>query len=234
MKHASVPAALLTLALLLAAVPASAAPDVLWQIGRSDDSAGEFALAPNNYGAFKADGVFCVGISRPETDWPYVHPGPGDNWAGGKTHPFSVFFNLDKAPEEGECSLVLDLADTHHYAPPRLRIELNGKGVDRKTEPGSGSDAFLSGASDKGKETLITVTFPASTLRAGENTVTITPLAGSSWAVYDALWLEAPRGAKLAKTTMPFVQLGAPTSPPLLLESGGNLLQVLRVPVRHF
>ena len=234
MKHASASAAPLILALLLAAVPAPAAPNVLWQIGRSDDSAGEFALAPNNYGAFSADGVFCVGISRPETDWPYVHPGPGDNWAGGKTHAFSVFFNLDKAPGEGECAVVLDLADTHYYAPPRLRVELNGKGVDRKTGPGSGSDAFLSGASDKGKETLITVTFPASTLRAGENTVTITPLAGSSWAVYDALWLEAPRGAKLAKTTKPFLQIGAPTSPPLLLERDGNLLQVLRVPVRHF
>ena len=42
---------------LLAAMPAPAAPDVLWQIGRSDDSAGEFALAPNNYGAFNAAGV---------------------------------------------------------------------------------------------------------------------------------------------------------------------------------
>lgn len=117
MKHASPSAARLALALLLAALPAAAAPNVLWQIGQSDDSAKEFALAPGDYGAFTMDGLFCVGISRPEADWPYVHPGPGDNWAGGKTHAFSVFFNLDKAPEEGECAVVLNLADTHYCAP---------------------------------------------------------------------------------------------------------------------
>ncbi|HOH51582.1 MAG TPA: hypothetical protein PLI98_12665, partial [Candidatus Hydrogenedentes bacterium] len=83
MKHASASAAPLILALLLAAVPAPAAPNVLWQIGRSDNSAAEFALAPGSYGTFVMDGLFCVGISHPETDWPYVHPGPGDNWAGG-------------------------------------------------------------------------------------------------------------------------------------------------------
>ena len=117
MKHASASTILVILALLSAALPAAAAPNVLWQIGQRDDSAKEFALAPNNYGAFSVDGVFCVGVSRPETDWPYVHPGPGDNRAGGRTHAFSVFFNLDKAPAEGECAVVLDLADTHYCAP---------------------------------------------------------------------------------------------------------------------
>ena len=60
----------------------------LWQIGKADGDTSEFALAPKDAlqfsSAFKQGPVFGVGISDPKTDWPYVHPGPMDAWAGNR------------------------------------------------------------------------------------------------------------------------------------------------------
>lgn len=66
-----------------AAMAASGKAVLLWDIGKSDNSAAEFALGPSDFAAFKEDGSYIVGYSNPKTDWPYVQPGPGDQWAGG-------------------------------------------------------------------------------------------------------------------------------------------------------
>src|SRR5215813_4694112 len=58
----------------------------LWEIGKPDRQDVEFALAPNRYHQFREDGFFVVGRSQAERDWPYVHPGPSDGWAGGRQH----------------------------------------------------------------------------------------------------------------------------------------------------
>ena len=89
---------------------------VLFEIGKQDNSAAEFALYPDNYNSFLAnfggEKSFYVGYSSAGKHWPYVLPGPLDSWAGGgywagfhPRHFPAVFFNLDKVSAQGECFL---------------------------------------------------------------------------------------------------------------------------------
>ena len=177
--------------LLLAAVTCTAAETkTLWQIGTRDRTNAEFALAPNGYDHFAEDGFFVVGLSDPKTAWPYVHPGPADSWGGSRPHTFSVLFGVEKAASNGSCRLVLDLIDTHYGAPPILRIEVNGQAFERIL-PAGASDASISGDPAAGKPCQITVEFPASFLRRGNNQINLTSTAGS-WFLYDSLALETP------------------------------------------
>ena len=65
--------------------PVAASARVLWRIGKPDNNNAEFALAPGGYCRFQDDAYFLVGQSDPKRDWPYVHPGPLDTWAGGRS-----------------------------------------------------------------------------------------------------------------------------------------------------
>ena len=85
---------------------------LLWEIGEADDSGAEFALAPGGYGDFKEDGYYGVGHSAPGRDWPYVHPGPSDVWAGGRPHTFRIVFAVPETPADGTCVVHFDLLDT--------------------------------------------------------------------------------------------------------------------------
>ncbi|HZI33885.1 MAG TPA: polysaccharide lyase family protein, partial [Candidatus Binatia bacterium] len=72
-----------TLTLLICLALATHASETLWQIGKANHSATEFALAPANYTGFlehfgKPDHAFYVGLSKAKTDWPYILPGPFD------------------------------------------------------------------------------------------------------------------------------------------------------------
>ena len=55
---------------------------VLFEIGKQDNSAAEFALYPDNYNSFLAnfggEKSFYVGYSSAGKHWPYVLPGPLD------------------------------------------------------------------------------------------------------------------------------------------------------------
>jgi hypothetical protein len=61
--------------------PAAAqSSNVLWRIGEADNRHDEFALSPTNYTKFLSrfgslDGVYYIGLSQPESDWPYLLPG---------------------------------------------------------------------------------------------------------------------------------------------------------------
>ena len=77
---------------------------ILWQIGKADTNNAEFALAPNGWTTFRADGFFVVGASAPARDWPYVQPGPDDRWAGGRAHTFTIAFGVKSAVADGECT----------------------------------------------------------------------------------------------------------------------------------
>ncbi len=130
-----------TLAVLLVTLPAhAAAPGLapLWEIGRPDRGNAEFALAPGGYGRYGEDGFFVVGASEPQRDWPYVHPGPVDNWAGSRRHTFLVVFGLSAVPAEGNCRLRFNLLDTQSGVPPTWRVEINGTAFERTWPAGRG------------------------------------------------------------------------------------------------
>ena len=194
-------AALVVPSVLAAAslAPAAERPIVLWEIGKPDRSTSDLALGPSGYAdflkAFPRDPVFVAGRSDPRKDWPYVHPGSGDAWAGARAHTFSVVFGVG-GKGEGDCALRLHIADVHDQAPPRLRISVNGRAVERDLPRGSSPES-IGGRLDRAKGLRLDVPFPASWLRPGTNAVAITALSGS-WLLYDALALEGPQGLAAA------------------------------------
>jgi alpha-mannosidase len=201
----------------------------LWQIGQPDNNNREFALAPNRYSEFREDGFFAVGRSEAGRDWPYVHPGPQDDWAGGRPHTFSIMFSLKSSPASGECRLRFDLLDTHSKAPPELQINLNGRAFRQRLPAGAG-DASIFGQPAQGKEDAFDIKFPADLLKAGANEIAITTLSGS-WILYDWIGLETPAGLELADTQGTVVS--STHSPPVLVERDGQLMQTVQVALRH-
>ncbi len=151
---------------LLPAMCLAADSQTLWQIGRSDDDNGEFALAPGRYAEFRDDGFFVVGQSDSQRDWPYVQPGPHDSWAGGRPHTFTVVFGLKAAAGAGECTLHCDLLDTQGRVPPELRISVNGHEFLQSLPAGAG-DSSIFGQPSQGREHRVDVTFPARGCRRG-------------------------------------------------------------------
>ncbi len=211
------------------ALPLRAANAVLWQIGAANQSNSEFALAPGGYGEYRDDGWFVVGSSDAKRDWPYVHPGPEDGWAGGRPHRFVVTFGLETAPTAGDCRLRVELLDTHSRVPPELRIEVNGREFTQELPPGGG-DGSIFGEPTKGKRFSFEVPFPATLLRAGANEIALTTRRGS-WMLYDAITLEAPPGLRL--TSVSGTMVDAVESPPVLVRRGSDVAQVAKVGLRH-
>jgi alpha-mannosidase len=105
---------------------------VLWQIGRFDESSGEFlgqdgASALHQASAYSdtaKNPVFVVGRSDPATDWLPFQPGTSNGKAGYRRHPFTIRFDLKDIPSG---TYLLDLA-LLAYSPrlPWLEIAING------------------------------------------------------------------------------------------------------------
>jgi hypothetical protein len=95
---------------------------ILWQIGHPGQGNSRFALAPDRWREYRQDGFFVVGRSEEGTCWPYVHPGPKDQWAGSRQHTFTIIFGTRSQADTGRCYLKFDLVDTHSEVPPHLRV----------------------------------------------------------------------------------------------------------------
>lgn len=225
-------AAVLTSLLTLAWLPRLEAADLktLWQIGTFDDSDAEFALAPQGYQRFQQDGFFTVGRSDPQTDWPYVHPGPADGWAGSRPHTFTITFALGDVATKDDARLIVDFVDTHRSSPPRFRATLNGRDFETDLPAGAG-DRSVYGDPGQGKAYVWTLEFPADLLHAGSNEITFTTVRGS-WALYDAVRLETPEGVALVpepeSTTLTRTEV-----PPVWLRVGDQPVQPLVLQLRH-
>jgi len=207
---------------------ADADAKVLWQIGQPDNSPAEFALAPKGYAEFVGDGLFVVGRSKPDEDWPYCHPGPADGWAGGEPHTFTILFALSARPA-GACTLTVDLADTHALRPPVLKIDVNGRSFTHRCPPGGG-DASITGNPKAGKEHRFSISLPPDALRAGLNVIEITNTA-LSWVLYDAVTFSGP--APLAAGEPKGTWLRAVRVKPWLSRKGGALGQAVEVDLWH-
>ncbi len=203
---------------------------LLWEIGKPDNDYREFALAPNGYGRFRDDGFCAAGQFDAKRDWPYVQPGPGDPWAGGKPHTFVIVFALKDALQNGQCTLRVDLLDTHRNGPPMLHIDINGQTFKHQTPPGAGDESIF-GDPKKGKEHLFEIAFPAALLKAGVNEIDITTVSGS-WVLYDWVGLETPDPAELS--TVQGTVVRSVKSQPALVQKNGRLLQTVQIGVRHF
>lgn len=163
-------------------------------VGEVDGSTHEFALAPADYAKYSAtfpnDVDFTAGVDDPATKWSYIQPGPRDDWAGAKDHPFTFRFNLPEAPKQ-DLTFTARLLDTQNAYQPVVRVGLNGADGGPITLPVGGGDGYHWGDGKPNQyggisPTQFDVTLPAAQLKAGENVVKIDHPSGS-WLVYDAL-----------------------------------------------
>jgi len=221
------------LALLVAAcVCQTGAADelkLLWQIGKSDNSTAEFALAPGEYGSYTDDGLFLVGISGPKHDWPYVHPGPDDTWAGGRSHTFTILFAL-KQKLSAEARLAIDLVDTHGDSPPALQINVNGRKFAHQVPKGTGDESIM-GKPAAGREHKFSIAIPAAALKAGVNEIKITNPVGS-WVLYDWVGFEAPASVKAGALEGTFLR--SVRVEPWITRKDGKAGQRVAVAIMHF
>ena len=227
----------LSVLLLLSCTPASvlgAQTDsdlpVLWEIGKSGEGTGQFLLGPWGYSQYDGDGVYLVGHSKSREDWPYVHPGPSDLWAGSRRHTFTVHFALEKTAAEGECLLLVNLADTHAAVPPKIEIRVNDFTHLYET-PAGGNGASIWGDLSGARKHTIEVTLPADRLAQGTNEIGITTLGGS-WMLYDSITLKTPPGVVLG-TLEGITKVKSTETPQVLVEKEGELHQIIRLHVEH-
>ena len=195
--------------LLVPAGPAPAATEhtALFCIGRVDGGAAEFGLTvarwPGYRKAYPKPVVFTVGKSR-VGDWPYIHPGSVDGWAGARLHPFTVKFHVKRVPDSPQF-LVIGLADSHPAKPPLITVKVNDSAVPGQRAP-KGPGPLLHDPSAWGRPAALVFAMPSGGIRIGENSITIT-LEDGSWAIYD------------------YVLLGSSQTPPKLEVERDDLLE---------
>jgi predicted alpha-1,2-mannosidase len=208
----------------------------LWQIGKTDHGATEFALAQNGYTEFlrrfgSPDHVFYVGLSEVANDWPCVLPGPLDPWAGGaqngswdQMNTLPIGFVLEATPASGTCRFTVATCASKG---PHLRVAVNGA-IHEVNIPEGGDDACLSGDFTKAQARETLVEFPSSELRPGYNEITLRSVGGS-WLVFDTVRLDTPAGARLAPAT-PTVVRSVGTAP-YAVGRGNDKTATLRIEV---
>jgi hypothetical protein len=165
-------------------------------IGDFDRKSLELALAPGGYNQYLTrfpDGAdYTAGVSTPAKDWPYLHPGPDDKWAGSRAHTFRFRFDLSPVRD---LVLAVWLIDTHASIPGRLDISCNETPVTQVAlEKGATKGSTQGDATVPGtplRPSLVELPIPRSALKAGTNVLSLNKAAGS-WHAYDALGVFQP------------------------------------------
>ncbi len=202
--------------------PARAAETTLWEIGRCDNDYAEFAIAgcfekfPER---FPGQVRFEIGKGDSAQQWPYVHPGPSDIWAGGREHPYEIVFDLDQEPV-GAYLLRVDIIDTHAALAPSLQLKANGTDLG-EIELQRGTTGTTIKDPQGGREQIIEFFIPRSALVRGPNNLTLS-VSRHSWLLYDNLTL-------MHRTEIQPVENLSARSTVLFREEGGSLRQIIQV-----
>ncbi len=179
---------------------------VIWSIGSNDNSAREFALAPDKYKDFLQhdfgweNRYYIIGYSDPKKDWPYVLPGVADAWggssggAGKRSQQLNILFRLNQVPK-GEYTLVIDVLDNQAQHPPLLKVDINRKKSYKNTLNPGGGDLSLTGDLSNARRQTMKYSL-SGLLKEGGNEITITSIEGS-WFIFDDIRLEGPSGTRL-------------------------------------
>ncbi|MDR2764701.1 MAG: GH92 family glycosyl hydrolase [Tannerella sp.] len=215
---------------------------ILFETGKYDGSASEFALSPDRYDAFLAtfggEKSYYVGYSSPDKHWPYALPGPLDRWGGGgywagyhPRHFPSVWFRVEKTVKQGDCVLSLFFAGVNDAHPVRIRIEVNGHRFEEEIK-GEDKPALLTGKQATGVPQTVTVRFPVSWIREGINRIQLGSVAGS-WALFDCIRLETPEKVLLGKASSSLVR-SAVAAPFEYAREDGSQVQPVLVDMMQF
>lgn len=224
------------------AFPSNAGKQVIWSIGVEDSTALEFALAPDGYKSFLAndfgfeDKYYLIHKSKEKTAFPYVLPGPADEWggtwstAGWRTHEIHILFGVEElSGGEGEWQLVIGLVDHAVGKPPLLRVDINEQWEKLQLAPG-GNDSSIIGKTAGAKNEKLIVPIRPGVIRQGGNCITLSILEGS-WVIFDHLRLMGPGGVKLIKPDNVFIR--SLQAAGYEMEKNGKRYQPLLVDMEH-
>ncbi|MDR2438985.1 MAG: glycosyl hydrolase-related protein [Planctomycetaceae bacterium] len=174
----------------------------IWVIGVDDGNFAEFAAAGKyeDFPKFASQGVnIQIGKLDTKKDFPYIHPGPGDTWAGNKNYTYSIQFDFlenvteNIAPNENDFVYELIIKGWGHYSgPPVFEISLNGHKKISATSRNAKNDDILNNPNTAQPGTY-SVTFPKKIVKKTENILTITGINGS-WFIYDFLKFQTRTG----------------------------------------
>lgn len=216
------------------------AEKVVWEIGKNDNNASEFALGPDQYKKFLEkdfgyeDRDFLIGNSDIKKDFPYIIPGPNDTWggtwgtSGWRTHEVNILFSLASVPANQKWKLVVDLLD-NQQAGSLVKVTVNNKSKKFKLDAG-GSDSTALGFTDKAKERLLVLDLDATDMKAGGNRVSITVLEGA-WIIFDQVKLLGSEDAVLKKNQKAFIRNIEVAN--YELNENGKRVQPLLVDIEH-
>jgi predicted alpha-1,2-mannosidase len=212
---------------------------IVWQIGESDNSAAEFALAPNEYTRFIEkdfgweDRYYLVGTSDPKTDWPYVLPGTSDRWAGTwgtsgwRSHTLNILFGIEQLPDEDQFKLVIDILDCNHEDLPLFKVRINGTSWKYRLQKISENNT-IAGETKEGSETILEIPIPQGLIKKGGNEINMTNLEGS-WLVFDQVRLDGPENVVLTKNKQVYIRNVQPAN----YKFADKKVQPLLVDVEH-
>lgn len=213
----------------------------VFEIGDDDNSATGMALAPNAYENFLAedfgweDRYFLVGHSKAETSWPYVLPGPADQWGGTsgtsgiRSHVLNILFGVKDIPAAGSSRLVIDLLGFNGKPPPLFKVKVNGHSWKYQL-PQRDADSTIVGKTTGAGEYKIEVPVKNELLKEGGNEINLTTIRGS-WLVFDQVRLEGPGDIELEQPGKAFVR--DVQSSDYEIDQTGKRAQPLLVDVEH-
>ena len=194
----------------------SAESKVIWQIGKADNHAAEFALAPTRYKQFLKndfgweDRYFLIGQSDEQKDFPYVLPGPSDEWggtwgtSGWRSHSLNILFGIDQLPKSEEWKLIIDLFDINDKDSTVFKVSINGKSWKYRLPKGSGKNS-IEDSTSVGKEFVIEIPIESKLIKMGGNEISLTTLQGS-WLIFDHLRLEGSGNTQLTEIKKVFLR----------------------------
>ena len=189
----------------------------VWEIGKGDNSASEFTLAPSDYSKFLAkdfgweDRFFALGFSKTEKDFPYVLPGAVDYWGGTsglsgiRPHELNLLFSLKGQLAAGNWQLVIDILDCSPENPPLLKVTVNGHSWKYRLDKGSSNEDALKGSGTRYKEQKLEIPLAPELLKNGGNEIQLTSLEGS-WLVFDQIQLKGPENVELVTPNKLFLR----------------------------
>ncbi len=160
--------------------------NLVWMIGENNRRSSEFNCSDDmrQYGEWEkspASLTYKIGQSNPKTDWYYAQT---------KAGTWTISFTNDKT-YSGTACLTASLAGTTN-AGSTVAVKVNG--VQRATwKTGYNDAATYRSAIQSGRHALMSCTFPATSLRKGTNTITLT-MSGNGkngGFMYDCIKLEA-------------------------------------------
>ncbi len=215
--------------------------NLVWKIGENNNSASEFALAPNGYEKYIAndfgweDTYFLIGTSDEKTDWPYIIPGTSDTWggtwgtSGWRSSTLTILFGVEQMPRSGDWKLVVDILDCNPNDLPLLKVSVNGQSWKSRI-PVVDANSSIDGQPESASEYLIEIPLPKGLIVGGGNEINLTVLEGS-WLRFDQIKLEGPRGVSLTDNQQAFLR--GVKAAPYEIEHAGNRAQPLLVDVEH-